>query len=114
MEAFAEQVGDAERRNATAAGGVADFNEACGGILGNAKCEACGAAHEYVGGVAVDEDGRRTEAERTEMGADEFDFTEGQRGGRHDVVDARIGEGFSGGLGAGARHILTFDLKPDS
>jgi hypothetical protein len=77
MEALRELLGDAERRNAAAAGGVADFNEAGGGALGNAEGETRGAAHEYVCGVAVDEHGGRTEAERAEMYADQFDFAEG-------------------------------------
>jgi hypothetical protein len=51
-----------------------------------------------VGGLAVDEDGGWTEAERAEMGADELDFTVGQGGGGNHVVDAGIGECFSGGI----------------
>jgi hypothetical protein len=44
-----------------------------------------------MGGVAVDEDGGRSEGERAEMRADELDLTLRQGGGGHDVVDAGIG-----------------------
>ena len=98
VQAFGKPVGDADGREAAAAGGVADFNQAGGGALGNAQGEARGAAHEDVGGLAVDEHGWGTEAERAEMGADEFDLTEGQGGGGNHVVDAGIGEDLRGGL----------------
>jgi hypothetical protein len=46
--------------------------------------------------MAVDQHGGRTEAEAGRDGADQFDFAEGQSGGGNDVVDARLGKGFSG------------------
>jgi hypothetical protein len=61
-----------------------------------------------VGGLAVDEDGGRAEAERAEIGAGQLDFSVGESGGGNDGVDARLGENFRGGLGAGAGH--DFDL----
>jgi hypothetical protein len=98
MEAFTEQARNAEGCNTAASGRVADFDKAAGGVLRNAEGQARGAAHDDVGGLAVDKDGRRAEAERAEMRADELDFPEGKRGGGTDVVDARIGEDFSGGM----------------
>jgi hypothetical protein len=59
-----------------------------------------------MGGVAVDQDGGWTEGEGSEMRANQLDIAEGQSGCGNDVVDARIGEDFSGGLGAGAGHFL--------
>ena len=49
-------------------------------------------------GLAVDQHGGWAKAERAEMGADEFDFAERQGGGGNHVVDAGIGECFSGGI----------------
>ena len=77
------------------AGGVADFNEAGGGLCGDAEGEARGAAHEHVGRVAVDQHGGRAEAVGAEMRADQLDFAEGQSSGGDDVVDA--GSGKTGG-----------------
>jgi hypothetical protein len=98
MQSLGELVGDADGREAAAAGGVADFYKAGGGCLWNAEGEARGAAHEHMGGVAVDEYGGRTEAERAKMCADEFDLAVGQGGGGDHVVDAGIGEGIRGGM----------------
>jgi len=54
--------------------------------------------------VSVDQHGGRTEAQGPEMRADQLDFAERERGGGNDVVNTGIGEDFSGGLRAGARH----------
>ncbi len=99
-------MGHAQGRGVAGAGGTADFNEAGGGLLGDAEGQARGAAHEHLGGVAVDQHGGRTKGEGAEMSADEFNFAERQSGGGNDVVDAGIGENVSGGLGAGAGHGL--------
>jgi hypothetical protein len=98
VEAFGELVGDADGGEAAAAGGVADFYKAGGGMLWNAEGEARGAAHEDVGGLAIDEHGGRAEAERPEVDADELDFAVGQGGGGDHVVNAGIGECFRGGM----------------
>jgi len=98
MEAGGELMGHAQGRGVAGAGGTADFNEAGGGLLGDAEGQARGAAHEHLGGVAVDQHGGRTKGEGAEMSADEFNFAERQSGGGNDVVDAGIGENVSGGL----------------
>jgi hypothetical protein len=90
MKAVAELAGDAEGRGVAGAGGAADFDEAGGGLLGDAKSKARGPAHEDMGGVAVNEDGWGTEGEGAEMRADELDFAMRQSGGGHDVVNAGI------------------------
>ena len=63
MQAVGELAGDAQGRGVAGAGGVANFNEAGGGLLGDAEGEAGGAAHEHMGGVAVDQHGGRAEAD---------------------------------------------------
>jgi len=50
MESLGELAGDAQGRGVAGACGIADFNEAGGGELGNAEGEALGAAHEDVAG----------------------------------------------------------------
>ncbi len=95
MQVGGEQVGYAEGDGIAGAGGVADLNEAGGGLLGDAECEAGGAAHEYLGWVAVDQNGGQyaglLDGERAEMVAGELDFAGGQCGGGIDGVDARGG-----------------------
>jgi hypothetical protein len=91
MKAVTELAGDAEGCGVAGSGRVADFDEAGGGFRRDAEGEARGPAHEDMGGVAVDEDGGRSEGERAEMRADELDLTLRQGGGGHDVVDAGIG-----------------------
>ena len=89
MEAVIELAGDAEGSGVGGAGGRADFNEAGGGLRGDAKGETRGTAHEDVGRLAVDE---RRRAGRSRWGredAGQLDFAAGQSGGREDVVDAR-------------------------
>ena len=76
-------------RGVAGAGGVADFDQAGGGLFGNAEGQARGAAHEHVGREAVDQDGGQAGAERAEICADQLDFAAGQSGGGDDVVDAR-------------------------
>jgi hypothetical protein len=60
-----------------------------------------------MGCLAIDQDVGRTGRIGAEVGPYQFDFTERQRGGGHNVVDARRGQGFSSGLDACTRHIPT-------
>jgi hypothetical protein len=107
MEALRELMGHAERHWVAGASGVADLNETGGGLLGNSEGKTGGAAHGEVGGLAVDQDCRRIEAEGAKMDADQFDLTEGQSGSRDNVVDTGLGEYLRNGLGARAGHFLS-------
>jgi hypothetical protein len=98
VEAVREQAREAEVKLVAGAAGLADFDEASGGVDRDAQGEARGSAHEDVGGFAIDEDGRRAVGVRAEMDAEEFDFAEGQGCVRLDGVDARLGKDFSCGL----------------
>jgi hypothetical protein len=98
VKALREQARETERKLVACAGGLADFNKACGGVDGDAHGEACGAAHEHVGRLAIDEDGRRAVGVWAEMDAVELNFAERQSSVRADGIDARFREEFSGGL----------------
>ena len=105
MQAVGQLACHAQRHGVAGAAGTADFNQAGGGQFRDEEGQAGWPAHQYMGGLAVDQHGGRTEAVRAEIGADEFDFAQGERGGGHDDVDAGIGRSFRGGLGAGAGHM---------
>ena len=98
MEAVREQAREAEGKLIAGAAGLADFDEASGGVDRDAQGEARGSAHEYVGGFTVDEDGGGAVSVRAEMDAEEFDFAERQGCVRADGVDAGFGKDFRGGL----------------
>jgi hypothetical protein len=89
-------------------GRAADFDESGPGVFGNAESEARRPAHEYVRGVAVNQDGGRTEGHGAKVGAGNFNITKRKRGGRMNVFNEGIWENFrSAGLNTRARHIST-------
>jgi hypothetical protein len=60
--------------------------------------------------MAVDQDGgqdgRLPVVDKAKMDARQFDLSEGQSGGGHNVVDARLGENLRNGLGVSVGHWL--------
>ena len=63
MKALGELAGDAQRGGIAQAGGVANFDEAGAGLVGDAKGERAGAAHQHMGRVAGDQNGGQDVAE---------------------------------------------------
>ena len=89
MQALEELAGDAQGSGVAGAGWVANLDEAGGGLIGNAEGQRAGAAHQQVGGVAVDQNGGQGRANGAEIRAGQLDLASGQSGGGHNVVDAR-------------------------
>jgi hypothetical protein len=107
METFRKLVSDAKRCCIAGAGGVSDFNQAGGDLFGHAKGEPCRPAHGDMRRLTVNQDRGRIVAKRSEMNADQFDFAEGQSGGRDNAVNAGLGENLRDGMGARTGHFFS-------
>ena len=105
MQAVRELMSNAQRHGVADAGGVAEFDQAGGGVRGDAEGQASGPAHQHLSRLAAKQNRGRSGGGWTEMSADQLHFAERQRGSGIDGVDARLGKDFGGGLGAEAGHL---------
>jgi hypothetical protein len=75
---------------------IPDTDQPCRGFFGYTHCDAIRAAHQDLRVLAIDKHFGRSRGVWTKISAGQLDLAQGQGGSGHHVVNARVGESFSG------------------